>query len=492
MAKDYQYWFSQLRRIEDHREAQAVKEIRKIYRDILKETRHFIADEYAALAEDGRLTYEILRSKGQDARFLQEVEQRLGDMSIDVSRQIKKTVEEMYQLSFDGLREAVEKSSDVAEFREIFAGVDRSKAQQLWATVDNTIMDIALEKNHKNIVWDIKREIATALTVGDRYDTMADRLAKSLDGNYKKATLIARTEVHRVREAAHSASAKELNETLKQGGSGLRYVKKWKTMKDGAVRPNVRYKTKKGWKSGKSRPGAPNHVKMHNVVVLEEELFDLGGGVKTDAPGQSGVAGHDCNCRCQCLHLLMDDEEFFQATGRHFDGTAGLQTPGNDGEKAVPYSERGIDIEPRVQEYAEKLTKPGDYISDKAGAFRNQDLAVLTTETGVEYTTLTIGDMSYLIRGEEGGTTIPKALMDEILAKRGTLDCHSHPFIGDLTPSESDENFLRLLTWQKESLIIDPTQKAAKFTADGVAELFSIESAHDAEYYSSLFGGGDD
>lgn len=318
MAKDYQYYFSQLRRIEDHREAQAEKEIRKIYRQILKDTRHFIADEYAALAEDGKLTYEILRSKGQDARFLQEIEQRLGDMSIDVSRQIKKTVEEMYQLSFDGLREAVEKSSDVAEFREIFAGMDRGKAQQLWATVDNTIMDIALEKNHRNIIWDIKREIATALTVGDRFDTMADRLAKSLDGNYKKATLIARTEVHRVREAAHSASAKELNETLKQGNSGLRYVKKWKTMKDGAVRPNVRYRTKKGWKSGKSRPGAPNHVKMHNVVVLEEEQFDLGGGVKADAPGQSGVAGHDCNCRCQCLHLLMDDQEFFQTTGRHF------------------------------------------------------------------------------------------------------------------------------------------------------------------------------
>ena len=51
-------------------------------------------------------------------------------------------------------------------------------------------------------------------------------------------------------------------------------------------------------------------------------MFDLGGGVKTDAPGQSGVAGHDCNCRCQCLHLLMDDEEFFRATGRHFSDVA--------------------------------------------------------------------------------------------------------------------------------------------------------------------------
>ena len=490
MPKDYQYYFSQLRRIEDHREEQAVKEIRKIYRDILKETRHFIADEYAALAEDGVITYDILRAKSQDARFLQEVEQRLGDLSIDVSRQIKKSTEEMYQLAFDGIRDAAVKAKDLEDFKETLGGMDTTKAQQMWHTVDNTIMDIALEKNHKNIIWDIKREIATALTVGDRFDTMADRLAKSLDGNYKKATLIARTEVHRVREAAHSASAKDLNETLKQGNSGLRYVKKWKTMKDGAVRPQSRYKTKKGWKTGKRRPGAPDHMKMHNVVVLEEEQFDLGGGVMTDAPGQSGVAGHDCNCRCQCLHLLMDDQEFFEATGRHFDGSATLQTPGNVGEKAVPYSERGIEIEPRLQEYAERLTKDGEYIAASAGTFNHTDLAILTAETGVEYTSLTIGGKSYLIRGADRGTTIPKKLVDEILANNGTIDCHSHPFIGDLKPSEADMNLMKLLTWQDESIIIDPTQKAAKFTAYGIKETFGVENSHEADYYDTIFGQG--
>ena len=307
-ARDYQYYISQLRRIEAHREQQAEKEIRKLYRKILKETRQFIAEEYYQLAEDGKLTFEILRSKSMDARFLQEVEERLGDLSIDVSGEIKRTVEEMYQLSYDGLRNAVEKGKDSKELQAFFQGVDTATAQTAWASVDNTIMDVALEKNHKNIIWDIKREVATALTVGDRFDTMADRIAGKLNGNYKKAILIARTEVGRVREAGHLASAKNLNYALENGSSGMRMVKKWMTMRDGSVRDT--------------------HSRMNGVIVEMDDPFTLPSGVKTMAPKQSGVASEDCNCRCYVSYQLMDDEEFFKATGKHFsDGSSQMSRP---------------------------------------------------------------------------------------------------------------------------------------------------------------------
>lgn len=299
MARDYQYYFSQLRRIEDHREKKAEKEIRKLYKNILKETRQYIAEEYYQLAEQGKLTFEILRSKSMDARFLQEVEEKLGDLSIDVSREIKKTVEEMYQLSYNGLRDAIEKGKDSKELQEFFQGLDSNAARTAWASVDNTIMDIALEKNHKENIWNIKREVATALTVGDRFETMADRIAQKLNGNYKKAILISRTEVGRVREAGHLASATELNDALKDGQSGLRMVKQWKSMRDGRVRDQ--------------------HQSMHDKVVEMDEPFELPDGTETQAPKQSGVARHDCNCRCTCLYPLMDDEEFFEATGKHFD-----------------------------------------------------------------------------------------------------------------------------------------------------------------------------
>lgn len=300
-ARDYQYYFSQLQRIEEHREEKAEKEIRKIYRKILKETKQFIAEEYYQLAEDGKLTYEILRAKGQDVRFLTAVEQKLGDLSLDVSKEIKQTAEDMYKLAYDGLKDAVMKGKDSEAAKQFFEGVDTSTAQTMWATVDNTIMDIALEKNHKSITWDIKQEVARALMVGDRFETIAHRIADNMDRSYKKAILITRTEVGRVREAGHLASAKNLNDALKETKSGLRMVKKWLSMKDQRVRDH--------------------HVRMHNTVVEMDEPFVLPDGVKTQAPKQSGFARHDCNCRCTCLYPLMDDAEFFEATGKHFSDT---------------------------------------------------------------------------------------------------------------------------------------------------------------------------
>ena len=321
MARDYEYYFAQLRRIEDHREEKAEKEIRKIYKKILNETKQFIAEEYYNLAEDGKLTFEILRSKGQDARFLQEVENRLSDISLDVSKEIRQTVEEMYKLAYDGVRDAIQKGTDTKEF---FEGIDTATSEMMRATVDNTIMEIALEKNHKDITWDIKREVARALMIGDRFDSMAHRVADNLNRSYKKAILISRTEVGRVREAGHLASAKNLNETLMQGNSGMQMVKKWLSMKDSRVRDQ--------------------HVSMHKKVVAMNELFELPDGTETEAPKQSGVARHDCNCRCTCLYPLMDDQEFFEATGKHFENYSKYRNyKGNTWSKeATPITEDGL------------------------------------------------------------------------------------------------------------------------------------------------------
>ncbi len=42
---------------------------------------------------------------------------------------------------------------------------------------------------------------------GDRYSTMAGRIKQSVDGSYKKAIRISRTETHRVREAGNLDAA---------------------------------------------------------------------------------------------------------------------------------------------------------------------------------------------------------------------------------------------------------------------------------------------
>ena len=332
----------------------------------------------------------------------------------------------------------------------------------------------------KKITAQVSRGIAT----GASFQQMAKQLSKVSDIGFNNAVRIARTEGHRIQ--VQSA----MDACYKAKDKGADVVKQWDSTLDGRTRPS--------------------HQRVDGEIRELDEKFSNGLMYPGDS---SGRAAEVVNCRCALLQRArwaLDDDELQTLKDRAeyfgldkadtFDdykkkytyGSDILQTPGNAGEKAIPYSERGIDIDARVKEYAEKLTKNGDYISVSAGAVKNQDLAILTTETGVEYTSLTIGDKAYLIRGLERSTTIPEELIDALLREKGTLDCHSHPFIGDLMPSESDKDFLRRLTWQKESLIIDPTQHAVKFTADGSVEVFNVGSIHDDEYYGSLFGGGDD
>ena len=308
MAKDLRYYTAQLRRIEASRAKGVEKKIRKIYKEMLTDLQHFIADEYIKLAEEGKLTYEILHGKVEYARFLAEVEQRLDGISSKVSREIRETVEDIYKIGYEGMIEAVRKSSSAMELQQALSSVRAVTPEVIRAAVNNPISGLTLsdtlEKNRKAIIYNIKQQIGIGLSQGDRMSTMARRISDSLDGDYKKAIRIARTEVHRVREAGHLDASLEVDDALEKSAMPVRMFKIWLTMKDERVRPNRMYKTKKGWKRGK--PGGENHEKMHDVAVPVNEPFELSGGAKAMAPGQSGVAGHDINCRCTMDYELRD------------------------------------------------------------------------------------------------------------------------------------------------------------------------------------------
>ena len=168
-----------------------------------------------------------------------------------------------------------------------------------------------------------------------------------------------------------------------------------------------------------------------------------------------------------------------------------LGASGNTGEKAKPYSQRGIQIEQRLQGYLKDLGKNGDYISVPSGEIRSSDLAVLTTETGVEFTIVKAAGKTFLIRGDEKYTTIPQELFGLILDSEGSIDCHSHPYIGDLIPSEADMQMMELLTWLDESTIIDPTEKTARFNSFGLVDMGMETNKRDASYYENMDWGGD-
>ena len=305
---DYSYTqldslLAQVRRIEAHRIKGAEAQIKSTYQGLLKELRHYLADTYTRFAENDQLTFGILQKHGYYGRFLEEVEKKVNAVAPEVKRLIRSMVGQTYEATYNGLAEAVKKA---AGGRMAFDGLKGCTPDIVRRAVDNPIAGLTLndrlEKNRKGIIYDIKKNITVGLTNGDRYSTMANRIKQSVDGNYKKAIRITRTETHRVRQAGEWDSAMETDKQLQANGGRLRMEKTWKTMRDERVRPARRYKTKKGWKTGK--PGKYDHKSMEGISCLVDEEFTLPSGAATQYPGGSGVAGEDINCRCYLSYKL--------------------------------------------------------------------------------------------------------------------------------------------------------------------------------------------
>ena len=323
--KDLEYYLAQARRIAEHREEGAEKEIRRVYKSMLKDLKGFVADAYEKYAKDDKLTYADLQAAGYNARFLEEIEKRINVATPKAAKELDQLVRETYRLAYesmaDGVREAGADGLDAA-----FAESIAITPEQIKRAVENPVSGLTLkdtlEKHRKDIIYGIKQTVGIGLMNGDRYTTMAQRISEHVDGDYKKAVRIARTETHRVREAGNHDAALAVDEALQKGTTGLRMVKIWRSMKDERVRPQRRRRGKRGGWTTKMGSG-PNHMILDGQTVLENEPFDLKGGVKAMAPGISGVAGHDINCRCYASRKMMTDEEYFKATGKHFPGFNG-------------------------------------------------------------------------------------------------------------------------------------------------------------------------
>lgn len=320
----------EVRRIEAHRQKGAEKKIKQCYELLLKDLHEFLGVSYAKLAEDDVLTYAILQQKGEFARFLDEVVKKVNNITPKAATEITSVVNDVYELAYNGVVKAVAAADTVGALHTALQALPLVTPEIIKRAVENPISGLTLkdtlEKNRKEIVYNIKREIGTGLTQGDRMSTMAKRITNQVDIDYRKAMTITRTEVHRVREAGNCDSARDISTSLDKGDSGMVMVKIWRTMQDESVRPQRQpYKRKSGVKARKkstaglrSSLSGANHVKMEGATVKADEPFNLGGGVYADAPGGSGVAGHDINCRCYVEYDLLTVAEFEKATGKKY------------------------------------------------------------------------------------------------------------------------------------------------------------------------------
>lgn len=315
----------EVRRVAKSREVLTEKKIRQIYRSVMQDLNGYLADAYVKYSDDeGRLTLSQLKSKTSYARFLEEVAERVDTLSPALRREMLNLADDVYSRSWRSMTDAVQNAADLKPYRDIL-GDSLVRPEVMRQAVKNNISKLTLppllERNRQDVIYQIQQVLGIGLMNGDRYDTMAKKITERLDVSYSKAVLTARTESHRNQEAGMLDCAKEISSGVE--GSGLIYTATWRTMQDERVRPNHRYHTKSGWKTVRS--GKADHQKMEGKIIRVGDRFDLGDGVFAEAPGSSGVAAHDCNCRCYLEYALMTPEEFIAAGGKfdekHFTNT---------------------------------------------------------------------------------------------------------------------------------------------------------------------------
>lgn len=299
----------QVRRIAESREAGAERKIRKMYKELAEDLNAWLGNVYAKYAEDDRLDYNILRSKGQYARFLEEVQLKIDGIYPDLKSEVENLIDTTYKVCWHGMYNGVTKSKRVEDLKKTFSASKSITPEQIKAAVQNPISKLrlnpVLNRNRKQIISNIRREIGIGLSNGDRMSTMARRIQHHVDNDRSKAMLIARTEAHRVREVGFNDSAERIDKIMQDNNSEYRMVKTWRNVGDLSVRNTDK----------------ANHVDMEGQTVLADEEFTMiRSGAKAKCPGTSGIAAEDCNCRCRASRDIMNDEEFYSATGRHFSG----------------------------------------------------------------------------------------------------------------------------------------------------------------------------
>lgn len=277
---DLEKYSKQLEKWQNKRLSDTENSIRLFYRKLVRTVLNEVAALYEKYERDGELTYAEMMKYDRYKRFMDSLTLHVNTMSKTTRNSIDKLLSECYTYSYAWMGWAIQSS---ARKKLQYTAL---KIEQIRRAVDNPVTGLTLkqtmEKNRRDIIHRINQTVTQNLVKGVTYKDMAVSLTETFEGDYNKAIRVARTETHRVREQATLDSAQHANKR------GVVMVKKWRNMKDSRVR----------------KKSKANHVKMDNVKVPVDDHFDLGRGERTLAPGNSGYAHHDINCRCLLVYEI--------------------------------------------------------------------------------------------------------------------------------------------------------------------------------------------
>jgi len=248
--------------------------IKKQYEQILADILKDVSVYYMRLEQGGKLTLEEMAKYKRLDSLVKQIESQSRQLTKQRQKALVAYLNEAMQYSYAYMAYSIETETLA------LLGFSQITSEQILASINNPIRGLTLnetlEKNRREIVYQLRTKITQELANGSSYRSMANAIQGVVENDYRKAITIARTETHRVMESGKQEAVTQAT------NQGIVMTKKWNSSRDSRVR-----------KTTKS-----NHVAMDGQVVSSDQPFKLGNGITAMTPGQSGRPEHDINCRC--------------------------------------------------------------------------------------------------------------------------------------------------------------------------------------------------
>lgn len=467
--------------------------LRQMYAAVLREAQDRSAVFSARIAADPADTAAVYQLRYQKA-LEKQLEDILQGFAEENFTAIQDYLDRCYTNGFTGAMYSIHRQGI-----PVITPIDQENVVRA-VTLDSKIsvpMYTRLGNNIAQLKTAIAAEVTRGIASGAAWHDTAARIADSGNVSAGNAMRIARTEGHRIACEAQMDACRAAAE------AGADIVKQWDSTMDGRTRQH--------------------HKDLHGQIRTLEEPFEISGR-KAQYPGAFGRPEEDIHCRCALLQRarwalsdaqlqalretdaakeLASASGFEDFKGKYLEmldksaesGIMKLRTDESDKHRGDSFSDRGIRLPDSVQRNLSELLEKDDYITGDSNSFTETDVSVMAKETGVEFARISIGDKSYLVRGDAGGTSIPQAIMKQLAQGSGSLDFHAHPYDDDLIPSMADRNVISMLeqmTGQRESRIITPNGKTSTFGKNGIISVDTVRSEIDEERAKALlelFGG---
>jgi len=260
--------------------ARQEKELVKAYRRALDEIKKLIAKMYEKYGDD--VNYSDMVAYNRLTNLEQQIAGELKKLTNENIKTTTNTIKDIYSQQFYRTGFAFEQSLG-ARLGFGLLNPDVIKASVL-NSLDRITWPDRMKDHAQTFLKQIQSELTQGLIQGEGYGKISKRIIDKTGINAGKVIRIVRTEGHRVQSAG---SLVAYDKTLSAADRlGLKTVKVWVATLDNRTRDS--------------------HAAMDTKEANEEGIFTLPSGVTAEAPGLSGVAEEDINCRCTTVMQFKD------------------------------------------------------------------------------------------------------------------------------------------------------------------------------------------